>query len=60
MDTAEVETSVGVGSLSAYSAHAVKVTGGNYKDITAFLGGDENSEVILKDVPILLFEITEL
>ncbi len=50
-DTPEVETSENDGSLSVNSAHAAKVAGGNYKKITVFLGGDENSEVILKDIP---------
>lgn len=49
-DTAEVETSEDDGAFFVRSAHAAKVTGGNYKDITVFLGGDENSEVILKDI----------
>ncbi|WP_417840945.1 hypothetical protein [Terasakiella sp.] len=50
-DTPEVETNEDEGSLSVYSAQAAKCAGGNYKDITVFLGSDKNSEVILKDVP---------
>lgn len=49
-DTAEVETSEDHGALSVSSAHAAKVASGNYQNITVSLGGDENSEVILKDI----------